>query len=355
MIALAKKSEDLHSQCLALSSLRRLAFVRENRSRLMAEGIVETLINACKTDNVEILREISSAFCNLTLSPNHRLDITKNALSEIVVLTQSGDMETVRLSLGAQGNLAEDIETHSFFIPFLSRVVACLEREDLGLKREAARVLANLLSSCEIHPQIIQRGLDSLILLSANSCEECRYLTAMAFCKLGATIESHKTLINDGLANIVSLVVKTQKHDDMIRLTRKHSAIVLRDLSASGMKNILFSKLGVHNAMLELIKDNDKDIQIIAVATLRHLSVNDWITADFSESGITQSVIRCISWANGDMRCQIAGLFANLSEHRECQSTIVSNGIVKAIDALLSIENDEIWQVSLSSFQDTFF
>jgi hypothetical protein len=50
---------------------------------------------------------------------------------------------------------------------------------------------------------------------------------------------------------------------------------------------------------------------------------------------------------NCDNPCQVAGLFANLSEHIECQSTMVSNGIVQAIDTLLSIEeHDEIWQVS---------
>ena len=99
--------------------------------------------------------------------------------------------------------------------------------------------------------------------------------------------------------------------------------------------------------MIELVKDSDKDIQIIAVATLRHLSPNGRIKDDFTESGMIQSVIRCISWANEDMRQQIAGLIANLSEHRECQSTLLSAGIIQAIDDLSSLEHEEIWQVNV--------
>ena len=136
---------------------------------------------------------------------------------------------------------------------------------------------------------------------------------------------------------------QAQRHN-FLKQARVHSSTALRDLCAGGNDNILFFKLGGPAAMVELVKDSDKDLQIIAVATLRHLSARDWITENFSGSGIMQSVIRCISWAHEDLRCQIAGLFANLSEHRECQSTMVSSGVVTAVDTLLSIENDEIWQ-----------
>ena len=55
--------------------------------------------------------------------------------------------------------------------------------------------------------------------------------------------------------------------------------------------------------------------------------------------------VRCISWANDDMKCQIAGLMANLSEHRECHSTMIAQGIVPALGKLASTEVSEIKQV----------
>lgn len=343
LIALANDG-DIFSQCLALSSLRRLAFVRENRDRMMSENILECLTSASRTSQVEIQREVAGCLCNLSLSSSNRLAIAQKNTSELVLLTQSEDVETVRLILCSLGNCAEDIDTHVFMksASILDTIVGCLKKEELDIKRESARVVTGLLSSREIHPHIIQHGgLDSLILLSgSDSCEECRYLIALSFHKLTPSPTSHETLINNGLTNIMSLI------KDVQRDTRKHAVSALRDLSSNGRDNVLFFQLGVPALMVELIKENDTDIKTIALSVLRHLSPNNMITDSFDTSGIVQSVIRCISRANKDMRCQIAGLFANLSEHRECHTSIASGGIGNAIKSLISIEQDEIWQVS---------
>ena len=112
LITLAKSS-NFHYNCLALSSLWRLSFVRENRDLLVADGIVETLIGACKTDVPEIQQEVASCFCNLSLAPNLRFSIAHLAMPELVFLTKCNDLGTVRLSLCVRGNLAEDIDTHA--------------------------------------------------------------------------------------------------------------------------------------------------------------------------------------------------------------------------------------------------
>ncbi|EED95215.1 hypothetical protein THAPSDRAFT_261325, partial [Thalassiosira pseudonana CCMP1335] len=110
----ASASDNLHAQCLALSSIRRLSLLRDNQERLVMEGIVQILVNSCKTTIMpDIQREIASCFCNLTLTPDHRLDITRVAISELVGLTKSDNLDTVRLSLCAMGNLAEDVDTHT--------------------------------------------------------------------------------------------------------------------------------------------------------------------------------------------------------------------------------------------------
>ena len=83
-------------------------------------------------------------------------------MPELISLIECSDVETVRLSLGALGNLAEGIETHVFMTSSVQTIVDCLEQEEKDIKREAGRLISNLLSSCEVHPQIIERGLDSL-------------------------------------------------------------------------------------------------------------------------------------------------------------------------------------------------
>jgi hypothetical protein len=279
----------------------------------------------------------------LTLAKNHRVDITRTAIGEISVLSQSSDPETLRLSLGTIANLAEDVETHQHIhlADAVSSAISALGHQELDIKREAARAVTNLLSTKEIHPEVVEHGLDNLIILSAESCDECRYLTATSFRKLSTTRTAHHTLINNGLQNIIAL---TKVSDAM---TRRHAATAVRDLSASdGNDKAVFFNGGTVTAMTELIKDNDKELQIIAMAALRHLSQSKRITDDFSRSVLVKCVARCISWANDDMKCQIAGLLANLSEHRECHAPMITQGVVPALGKLAHADIIEVKQVS---------
>ena len=145
---------------------------------------------------VGIQREIASCFANLSLSSNHHVSIAQRAMPDLISLIKCSDVETVRLSLGALGNLAEGIETHVFMTSSVKTIVDCLEQEEIAVKREAGRLISNLLSSCEVHPLIIDRGLDSLILLSANSCQECKYLTASSFHNQGPRYQDEKCIWN---------------------------------------------------------------------------------------------------------------------------------------------------------------
>ncbi|KAL3789563.1 hypothetical protein ACHAWO_009126 [Cyclotella atomus] len=198
LLSLAK-SDNLHYQCSAISGLRRLALIRENRDRLISEGIVSILVsNSSKTAETALQREIASCFCNLTLAKNHRADITRTAIGEIAVLSQSSDPETIRLSLGAIANLAEDIETHQHIhtANAVNSAISALGHQELDIKREAARAVTNILSTIDFHPEVVEHGLDSLITLSAESCDECRYLTATSFRKLSTSKVAHHTLIH---------------------------------------------------------------------------------------------------------------------------------------------------------------
>jgi hypothetical protein len=87
LIALANDGKNKHAQCLALSSLRRLAFVRENRDRMMSENILEFLTSASRTSQIEIQREVAGCLCNLSLSSFNRLAVVQMAMSELVQFT----------------------------------------------------------------------------------------------------------------------------------------------------------------------------------------------------------------------------------------------------------------------------
>lgn len=344
LLSLAKY-QNPHYQCAAISGLRRLALIRENRDRLISEGVVSILSgHSCQSEDPELQREVASCFCNLSLNKDHRLDITRSAIAQISNLSQSKDPETIRLSLGAVANLAEDLDTHQqiYQANVLYSALAALCHEDLDVKRESARVITNLLSSKQFHAEVVENGLEMIIGLSVESCDECRYLAAVSFRKLSTSILSHRVLINGGLSNILALTKVTDA------MTRKHALATIRDLSANDGYRSNFFKNGAIAAMTELVKDSHaKEIHSIAIASLRHLSSSTLITANFSRSVLVKCVARCISWANDDMRCQIAGLLANLSEHRECHSTMIAQGVVSALGKLSYADINEVKKVSL--------
>jgi hypothetical protein len=340
-------SYNLHSKCLAIASFRRLAMMKENRDKLMDDGLIRELSCAVNSSPPEIQREIAYCLCNLSLNSNRRVCIARSVMRSLTILVKSDDVDTVKFSLGVIGNLTEDIAVQSCMQnkSVLEVIIASLDNDDVDVKYEAARAISNLLSSSAMHAYIIRRGLHSLILLSTLSCQECRYLTALIFRKLSVYAGSHVPLINDGLLIIMSLVENGE------RKTRINALTVLRNLSASHDGNGSFFTFGLPATMAKLVHETDHEIRLLAVTILRHLSASDSITVEFVRSGIMQSVLQCISEDNEDLRCQVAGLFANLSEHVNCQSTIVSNGIVYAIESILPIhENEYIWQVSLAVF-----
>ncbi len=340
------KSKYIHAHCLALAAIRRLATRRKHRDILFDDGVINCLIGIVQTAPPEIQREVACCFCNISLT-NHRICMARLAMSDLTVLAESDDINTVQFSLGAMGNLAENVISHSYMknVSVLDVVIASLDHKDVGIKREAARAISNLLRTTEIHAYIIRRGLHSILLLSTQNCQECRYLTALIFHKLSATVESHGTLINDGLLNILSLA----KVGDC--KTRMNALAALRNLSASDKGKISFFNLGLPAAIVELVNEGEHEIRLFSVAILRQLSLSERISDDFFCSGMMQAILQCISRENEDLRCQVAGLFANLSEYVKCKSTMISNGIVHAIETILSKEeHDNIWQVSLATF-----
>lgn len=342
LLALAK-SQNLHYQLTAISGLRRLALIRDNRDRLISEGVISILVtHSCKADDQELQREIASCFCNLSLTKDNRIDMTRAAIANIAALSQCSDSETIRLSIAAIANLAEDIDTHQYIhqVSALCSALTATGHADLDIRREAARAVANLLSSKEFHPEVVEH-MDSILGLSEETCGECRYLAAISFRKLCVSKVSHDVLINSGLPNMLAL---TKVSDTM---TRKHATTAVRDLSASDRNSgSVFFKHGTIAAMIEIVKGNEKELQIIAMSTLRHLSPNNLITDDFSRSVLVKCATRTISWANDDMKCQIAGLFANLSEHRECHTTMITQGVVAALGKLSHADVNEAKQVS---------
>ena len=79
---------------------------------------------------------------------------------------------------------------------------------------------------------------------------------------------------------------------------------------------------------MALASERELDLCCLAVAGLRHLSLNDELKRPIVDSGALLPVVRSVAWANEDLQCQCAGLIANLSENQENQVCVwVSWGV----------------------------
>eukprot|EP00986_Skeletonema_menzelii_P016567 scaffold15059_cov146-Skeletonema_menzelii.AAC.7 len=338
LIDLVRSSDNKHKQCLAISALRRLASSAKNKAVLFQQGILLTLANAKNSKDRDLRREIASCLCALSLSSRHRLDMAQIATPMLIESAKSNDSETVRLSLSAIANVAVESNTHPVLCSAdaIESIIHRLSHALTGIKREAIRSISNLLTSVDLHPTFIRHDvIECLIQLQTAGCEDCDCLAALSFSKLSVSTG----LSNEGLKYVLTLL--KSKH----KITRKYAATALRNLCASSDEESAFFKLGIPELMIEVLNGKETDLDVLAAATLRSLSCSSIITDKFADNGILYTVIRSISKATVELKSQIAAIFANLSEHLQCQPVMISRGVVKAIDGLSTNDHGDTLKV----------
>ncbi len=78
------------------------------------QGGLEPLTKAGLSVHLETQREVSAAFNSLTLNDDNKSQIARHsAMSSLVHLCQSPDVECARHAIGAMANIAEDLSTHA--------------------------------------------------------------------------------------------------------------------------------------------------------------------------------------------------------------------------------------------------
>ena len=149
-------------------------------------------------------------------------------------------------------------------------MVGLMTHRSLDLHREASRAISNLLTSFDNHEEIIREGLVGLIHLGHSNDDECQYQVALSFRKLAPNIYSHRSLIFSGALEVLFFLVNVKDIK-----TRRQAALALRDLSSNPEYKKKFSADGGLTAMISLSKDESIELVILALSTLRHLSLDN--------------------------------------------------------------------------------
>ena len=340
-------SENFNSQCLALAALRRLTNEPENRERVVESGGLVMLATAGLCAEVDVQREIAAALCNTTLESSVRSAVANLCLPGIVQIAQSGDREAARQAVAALANIAEDVTTHDIIAlrGGTRCVIALVDHDYVDVHREASRAVANLLTSFEHQAIVIAGGLPSLIHLALGPDAECQYNAALSFRNLTPNKHSHDKIVRTG--GVEALLTLLNVRDSKEVPTRQQAATALRDLAANPMLRLTLAEKSSLEAMVRLSgTSRDSTLQMLATATLRHHSIVDELKRPVVEHGALPVAVQNAMHKNEDLQCQIAGLFANLSENLENQIDLVSSGAIPVlaelshIDANLEIQQD---------------
>ena len=101
-LLLLSQSKNVHSQCIALAALRRLADCSSNWALLIEAGVLNSLTRGGLSLENEILKEVSACICSLSLSEEHRVEIAYKCISAVVSLSSSPilDIQTGSWSYG---------------------------------------------------------------------------------------------------------------------------------------------------------------------------------------------------------------------------------------------------------------
>uniref|UniRef100_A0A7S3XPT1 Vacuolar protein 8 n=1 Tax=Heterosigma akashiwo TaxID=2829 RepID=A0A7S3XPT1_HETAK len=232
LVTLADEEGD--ARCQALSALRRLALLAANRLEMVELGVLDPVATAAEQGDEETRRECAALLCNLSVSDENKLEIALGpVLLPLLQLCQSADVEAARLACAAVANVAEDGAAHGPLVEAANAVhhlCYLMRSRHLAVHREAARAVANLLSTERAHaPFLYENGLRSLNLVARSPDNECQYNAALCFRKLSPNLANHDALI--GAGSLQPLFGLIRLRDAAVQ---RQAAAALRDLNPAG-------------------------------------------------------------------------------------------------------------------------
>jgi len=295
-------------------------------------------------DSFEILREISSNLCYISLEDrNKRLIVhDEETYENLFVLCHKNDEKVTSFTVATFANMAEDIECHSVLLDdstqqVLDIALMHMRGGVLSTSREAVRLLSNMLSSSCCHRAFfLKRGLGILSRLSLKAMtsddHESLHHAATCYLKLSSTELNHEELLFPKSFCIKNLCQFVESTAPKIQIT---SASALENISknvvyddqcdGNGSMLITCCKLlcTCKNPTLNMIGTN-------ILLCLSSLSIN-W-KRGLLEANVYDIIVSHTSKSeNSTVIDNSSGILANLCEIEKFQSTLIENGLIATL------------------------
>jgi Armadillo/beta-catenin-like repeat len=303
------------------------------------------------------------------------------AAASLMCLCQSSDVEVSRMATGAMANLSEDvIGTHTSLLLHANAMhylLHLMRSRHLAVHREAARAVANLLSSQVAREQWIHEdGLRSLAPIAKSTDAECQYSATLILRKLcaGAASSAQTYLVGGGGLKLLLLLLQRNDVD-----TRRQAAAALLDIACCAEHRVTVAAEGGLQGLITAARcSNDVQLRLLSIGAIRHLSLAakvkrvavedgvlgpllcalDDVIAHCSKHGNTTSATTtAVATATAvtatshsvmtatecaDTIAQCCGTLANLADDVRNQVTLVTDGALSRLAALTAIGDESV-------------
>lgn len=131
-----------------------------------------------RSDDIDIVREVSSALNCLSSEEENKEEISYRAISTLISLLMLGDGEVERHSCCAIANLVEVTDIHSRFLEErgVAPLISLCSSPDGPCRIEASRAVANLSSNHELIDILInEKALGPLVKSIEQDGNNCRF------------------------------------------------------------------------------------------------------------------------------------------------------------------------------------
>ena len=194
-------SEDQNDQRAAVSTLRGICAIPENRRPVMLAAVSDALTLGTRAIDVEVRVETAQTFCALSINDENKIDMANDnqIIGNLVQLLKEKDYRCLRQALGALANISERHETHGQLRHNLVHNVILdhISHSDIATVREMVRCLSNLTALHENQPPIISGGGIATLQIA------CEHNDAM--------------VARFGAVGLMNLATQRENHEDMIR------------------------------------------------------------------------------------------------------------------------------------------
>ena len=336
-------SNSPYIQCFGLSAARSLAAREEHYTSLCKNGIFSKIEQVKMFQNYENLRELGGLMFNLTFYCDEKKNLFCHCMEKLKFLLESDDCHLIRQAISTYGNLFEDASTLETLVEMkiLQSISMFLKHTNVDVQRESMRAISNILTVCKFHEQVTKHSLNGIISLANTTDNECLYCCVLGLRKIAMYRGAHSSIVSGAIPILLPLANKLESK------TASNLIMLLRELSGNPNFRFKLVEYGLIDYALSMTKLKCMNTQAISVSMMRHISEEHNLTPKIVDSGAVKVVVRLVSRATNDLRCQISGLLANLSENCKNHILMVEEGVISAITIMHRFENNETQLVRL--------